>query len=432
MSSRRRRSVAIIAVLIVVVLAAGAGIVGLRKLHLAGFGTTTTVPAPGSQYLPEENRKVAAAEAAVNVRLPGREGAPAPALGSPAYKRALPSHDVVGFFPSYELPHLSETDLSGLTDVVYYGLQVEAGGALLERPSASLGWAAIDNGAVESLIKEAHADGDRVLLSVYTVDQAVIGTLSGPGAATAGKKLAAELAPVISGNGFDGADLDLEGQATGERAGFVHFVSAFSSALQARNPSLAIMLNTYPQSAIDPTSFFDVRALAPYVSQLFVMAYDMDDPEIPSPNAPLVGYDLSDASSLAAYDGDGLGGKVILGVPFYGYDFPASRAEPPADAIGSPYTVTYSDVVQSIEQDGHTPLWDPQSETPYVSFKRDGQWHQTWYDNPVSIALKTALSAQFDVAGVGAWELGMAGASPEMLAVLAGGSPVDKEPLARR
>ena len=139
---------------------------------------------------------------------------------------------------------------------------------------------------------------------------------------------------------------------------------------------------------------------------------------------------LSDASSLAAYVADGLGPKVILGVPFYGYDFPASRATPPADTVGSPYTVTYSDVVQSINQDARKPLWDPTSETPYDSFQRAAQWHQTWFDNPVSIALKTALAAQFKVAGVGAWELGMADSSPQMLTLLAGGSPVKKEPLA--
>jgi hypothetical protein len=432
MSSRRRRSLTTIAVL--AVLAAGG--ITLKKLHIVSFSTstptTTTVPSAEARYLAEEQRAVAAAEAQVNATLPRKEGSPAPVLGSPAYRRAIAPHEVVGFFPSYELPRLGALDLAGLTEVVYYGLQVEPGGAVLERPAASLGWAAIENGAAYALIKKAHADGDRVLLGAFTVDQRVINDLSGPGATAAGKKLARELIPVISANHFDGVDLDLEGQATGDRLGFVRFVSAFSGALRASNPTLTLLLNTYPQAAGDPTSFFDVQALAPLVSQLFVMAYDMNDPEIPSANAPLFGPALNDASTLATYDAGGLGPKVILGVPFYGYDFPASRAQPPADTTGTPYTVTYSDILQSIEHDGHKAVWDPESETPYSSFRRAGQWHQTWFDDPVSIALKTALAAQFHVAGVGAWELGMADDAPQMLTVLAGDSPVLKMPLARR
>lgn len=430
MSPRRRRSVATIAVL--AVLAAGG--ITLKKLNIVSFSTATppsTVATPGASRLAEENRAVAAAEAQVNARLPGKEGSPAPLLGSPAYRRVVPPHEVVGFFPSYELPHLRAVDLAGLTEVVYYGLQVEAGGSVLKKPAASLGWAAIENGAASALIKKAHGDGDRVLLGAFTVDQHVINTLSGAGATAAGEKLAHELIPVIAANRFDGTDLDIEGQASGDRSGFVRFVSAFSAALKASNPTLTILLNTYPQSAGDPTSFFDVQALAPHVSQLFVMAYDMGDPEVPSANAPLTGPDLNDASTLADYDGEGLRTKVILGVPFYGYDFPASRAQPPADTTGTPYTVTYADIVQSIEHDGHKPAWDPGSETPYSSFRRAGQWHQTWFDDPVSIALKTALAAQFHVAGVGAWELGMADDAPQMLTLLAGGSPVLKMPLAK-
>lgn len=431
MSSRRRRSVATIAVLAVLV----AGGLTLKKLNIVSFSTaapTSTVPDPSAKYLAAENRAITAAEAAVNARLPGRQGSPAPVLGSPAYRRVLPRHDVVGFFPSYELPRLRAVDLAGLTEVVYYGFQVEPDGAVLKKPSASLGWAAVENGAASVLIKEAHADGDRVLLGAFSVDQRVIQSLSGAGATAAGQRLAHELIPVIAANGFDGADLDLEGQATGDRSGFVRFVSAFSAALKASNPSLTLMLNTYPQSAGDPTSFYDVKALAPHVSQLFVMAYDMNDPAVPSANAPLVGPSLNDASTLAAYGGAGLASKVILGVPFYGYDYPASRAQPPADTIGSPYTVTYADIVQSIEHNGHKPVWDPESETPYYSFRRAKQWHQTWFDDPVSIALKTALAAQFHVAGVGAWELGMADDAPQMLTLLAGSGPVLKMPLARR
>jgi spore germination protein YaaH len=121
---------------------------------------------------------------------------------------------------------------------------------------------------------------------------------------------------------------------------------------------------------------------------------------------------------------------VILGIPFYGYDFPASGPGNGAAAAGPPIGVTYDDILNSISQDGHKPVWDPITETAYTVFKRAGMWHQTWFDDPVSVALKTALAAEFGVAGVGAWEIGMVANAPQMISALAGTSPVVKQPLA--
>jgi spore germination protein YaaH len=210
----------------------------------------------------------------------------------------------------------------------------------------------------------------------------------------------------------------------------VTFVKAFSARLRILDRSWTIMLNTYPQSVQDTTGFFDVPALAPAVDDLFVMAYDMDNTEIPSADAPLTGASLSDVSALASYSGAGLAAKVILGVPFYGYDFPAAGPKVGSQAAGPPYAVTYDQIVASVTTDGHKPLWDPVTGTPYTVFRRSGAWHQTWFDDPTSIALKTALAAQFHVAGVGAWELGMVRDQAGMVNVLTGGAPVVKLALA--
>jgi spore germination protein YaaH len=238
------------------------------------------------------------------------------------------------------------------------------------------------------------------------------------------------VASLLAHYGFDGVDLDLEGWDASDRAGFVAFVAAFSTTLRALDRSWTIMLNTYPQSAEDLTGFYDVKALSSHVDQMFVMAYDMDSTEIPSADAPLAGASLSDVSALASYVAAGLGPKVILGIPFYGYDFPASGPTDGAAATGSPYAVTYDEIAASITVDGHKPLWDAATETPYILFRLGKQWHQTWFDDPVSVALKTALAAQFHVAGVGVWELGMVAGAPEMIRALAGGSPVVKLSLA--
>jgi hypothetical protein len=406
MTPRGRRGTAIA---VAIILAVAIAVVGVIHAGTGGSGTVTTtspptIPTTTNPYAAEEIRTVLAAKRAVNVTLPTGTGAVAPVLGGRPYRTSLGRHEVVGFVPYYELGGIDKMELADFTDVVYYAVDLKPNG-LLDEAGSSTGWSDLQDGGAGNLVTSGHTAHDRVLLSVFSQSPGVLATLAAhPGDGT---RLADELAPLLSQFGFDGIDLDFEGEAGADRAGFVSYVAALSSRLRRLDPSWTIMLNTFPQSAEDTSGFLDVQALARYVDVLFVMAYDMTDNEIPSANAPLTGASLTVADALASYAAAGLAGKTILGTPFYGYDFPSQGSSVGAQASGQPYAVTYDAILASIVHDGHKPLWDP-----------------------ASIALKTALAAQFHIAGVGAWELGMVQQAPQMITVLTGGSPVVKLPLA--
>ncbi len=429
MTPRRRQGIVVASAISLLVLLVAAGAFALLRggTHGSGAGSAFSSTTTTNPYAARETAAVLAAEGAVNLRLPAVSGATAPRLAKRTYRHPLGSHEVVGFVPYYELGSLSGTHLAAFTYLVYYALQVRADATIVES-NASGGWTSLQDGQVSGLLTTGRAEGDRVLLSVFADRQAVLqGLCSHPVAA--GRRLADSLAPLLSSYGFAGVDLDLEGRNASDRSGFTAFVTALSARLLAIDPSWNLMLNVFPQSAEYAGGLFDLSALAPSVNELFVMAYDMNSTEVPSPDAPLFGSALSDVAALATYSAEGLAAKVILGVPFYGYDFPALGPLVGEPANGQPYAVTYDDIVASIADNGHKPRWDPSSDTPFIAFKRAGRWHQTWFDDPASIALKVALAAQFHVAGVGAWEIGMAEGQPQMIAVLAGGSPVVKLPL---
>ena len=398
----------------------------LAGCSTAGSSTTdtTATPNPLARFVPTINRSVAAAVRTVAVPLPTRLGAPAPTLGPTAFPKPIAPHQVIGFLPYWELGSFTP-DYSTLTALAYYAAFVRPGGGLDTDPATDPGWAGLQGAALAGDVQQAHAAGTRVLLTVFTDSDKILATLA-KSPASAARTMSADVAAQLRAHGLDGVDLDLEGTGMGSRAGFVRFVAAFSSDLRAIDASWSIVLNTYASSALDPAGFFDVAALAPHVDELFIMAYDMQSDTEPSATAPLTGAQMSAASALAEYTSIVPARRLVLGIPYYGYDFPSSGPYPPAIATGRPLAVTYAAILAA----AHAPLWDPTTKTPFSSFRRGKAWHQTWFDDPVSVALKTALAAQFRCAGVGVWDLGMSGGDPTINSALLGGSAALKLPLA--
>ena len=73
--------------------------------------------------------------------------------------------------------------------------------------------------------------------------------------------------------------------------------------------------------------------------------------------------------------------------------------------------------------DGGHVYWDPTTQTPWTSYQVGSQWHQTFFDNPTSLALKAQLANTYHIAGVGIWAMGMEGSDPAMQAALEGSAP---------
>ena len=417
MASTRRQTAArlVFRVFASVLGCAGCGILG------AAPATTTQVPSPAQRLIPVERAAVTRAEAAVAVKLPTVEGSPAPNLGPAPFVRPFRAHQVVGFLPYWDVGSFTP-DYQSLTALAYWAVGLGTDGSLDQQGA---GYSTLTSAALGLDISQAHAAGDRVLLTVFSQSPSVLHAVAAH-PATAGPRLARDVAALLHSGAFDGVDLDLEGNSTPDRGGFVRFVASFSRTLRTLGPTWSIMLDTYPTSALDPLGFFDVKALIAYVDEFFVMAYDMQVPGVASATAPLTNATWSDAITLAQYTSVVPAGRIVLGIPLYGYDFPSMSRFDGAATMGSPLAVTYAEIVAA----GHKQIWDPVTETPWTVFKRDGKWHQTWFDDPVSIALKSALAAQFHCAGVGVWELGMSGSDTAITTALLGGRAPLKLPLA--
>ena len=376
------------------------------------------------RLLVAETRTADLASRHVAVVLPSRTGAPAPAAPARLFSSPLARHAVYGFVPYWELGALDHADYTDTSVLAYYGVEVGATGGILHSGN---GWIDLAAPAFSSFVTSAHQAGDRVLLTASTTDPGVVHDLARSPSST-GARLGEQLAAVALAGHLDGIDLDIEGRSTNDRAGFVRFVSSLTQAFHAADPTGQVALDTYPQSAAYAGDFFDVAKLAPEVDTVVVMAYDMVDPAAASANSPLASptLGLSDVGSLLGYVKVVPAAKLVLALPFYGYDFTTASSAPGAAALTSPTAVTYASIIAA----GHPARWDSASETPYAVYKNGQSWHEIWYDDPVSLAVKTALAADLGLGGVGAWALGQQGGSSAMLEALDGGRPPVKLPLA--
>jgi hypothetical protein len=350
--------------------------------------------------------------------LPAATSAPVAAPPSLAGAPALASHEVFGFAPYWTLPDSGSFDVADLTTLAYFSVDINGDGTPNE---SGPGWEGYESQDLVNLISRAHQAGDRVVLTVTCFSQSSLDQLTSSSAAAT--QLDSTLLSLVAAKNFDGVNLDFEGQGSADQTGLDTLVSGVSSALSGANSHWQLTMDTYASSAGDPDGFYNIAGLARSVDAFFVMAYDMDNPSAPSPTAPLSGAGFSDADALEQYTAVVPASKVILGVPYYGYDWPTTGPGMGAAATGPPTPLSYSQVLAN----GGPTYWDPTTQTAWTSYQVNGVWHQTWFDDPTSLALKATAANVAHIRGLGVWALGMDGNNPAMLAALLGHAPVVKD-----
>jgi chitinase len=229
---------------------------------------------------------------------------------------------------------------------------------------------------------------------------------------------------------FDGIDVDWEfPQTAGDGANYVALLAEFRRQLDAaRQPSGRRLLLTV---AAGPGTHrypgVDWAQVASLVDEVGLMNYDYSGPwqQQTGMIAPLYALDGAPANegtvdgTVAEYEAAGVpAGKLLLGIPFYGYSWQdvtaANHGLFQAGASvhqDSPYSAIASLVAHS------TVYRDPHSQTPWLF---DGKTFWT-YDDPTSARAKAAYAASHGLAGVMVWELSGDTANAQLLRAIYAG-----------
>ncbi len=346
--------------------------------------------------------------------------APLPAPPALAASAPLQSHEVFGYAPYWTLPSSSAYDVKDLTTLAYFSVDANGDGTLDE---SGPGWNGYQSQDLVNLVTRSHAAGDRVVLTITCFSQHSLDQITSDPNAPA--RLSAALIAAVQGKSLDGVNFDFEGEGSADQVGLTNLITKVSAALHATNPHWQVTMAVYGSAASDPGGFYNVATVAPAIDAFFVMAYDMNSRTQPSATSPLFGPGYTDARVITDFLKVVPPAKIVLGLPYYGYDWPTTDGSPTASATGSESPLSDSAIVAA----NHPTYWDPVTDTPWTAYQVGTQWHKTYYDDPTSMALKAQLANFFHIAGVGIWALGMDGNNPALLGALLGNAPVAKDTL---
>ncbi|MDZ7314739.1 MAG: glycosyl hydrolase family 18 protein [candidate division KSB1 bacterium] len=307
---------------------------------------------------------------------------------------------VIGYYPSWNRASFpaSAVDFGRLTHLMHAFAWPQSDGSLAYYPQL------LD----PELNARAHAAGKVILLSLGGW-----GNSAGfsPVAADSAlrRRFVDELCAFILEHQYDGVDIDWEFPASAaDRANMVILVKELREKFNqlARPQKLWI---TMAVSAGDYYGqWFDYKRLLPYVDFFGCMTYDFHGPwtNHAGHNSPLFpsGGDIdgSVSSGVAYLKSRGLPNeKIVIGVPFYGREFNASRLYGPS--TGGDITYPYSQIVKFLAA-GWLYHWDSVAQVPYLT--NPDATRLITFDDTASVRLKAEYALKQKLAGVMIWALG--------------------------
>lgn len=199
---------------------------------------------------------------------------------------------------------------------------------------------------------------------------------------------------------FDGVLIDYESINPSEKNNFSQFIGELSQKLHRKNKILAVSLHPKTKETLpdeDIGAFQDWTALATSADQVSIMAYDKHyDTGSPGPVAPL-DWDkkiIEYAQSLHLPMN-----KVFLGISFFGFDWKVNTKE-------RAMSVSSSDIQKIVKTYALHEQSDTISQSPFLTYQKDGNKHEVWYENSKSIAAKIQLAKDAHLGGITLWYLG--------------------------
>lgn len=321
-----------------------------------------------------------------------------------------PKKEVLGFLPYWMLPEEDKINLNVLTSVSLFGLEVDGSGNIATSNDDQT-----DDGSMwkspklDAFIRRARAQDLKIYLTLKCFNDSNIDSISNSDVAQ--KNFIANALYLVNSKQLDGVNIDFEytGNPTSAvRDGFTRLIINLNSELKRQIPNAILTIDTYLVSGSEK-QLFNIPILAKNIDAFVIMGYDMHTPNgLPGPVSAM-GGDTNVTGYVQNYLEKVEPSKLILAIPYYGYDWPENITTPSKDTVK---ILPYATIAQQ-SQDLQI-SWNETSQTPYFTYKDGDLTRIVHFDNVRSLGIKYDFINRKNLKGVGIWTLGYDGQNQDL------------------
>ncbi len=216
---------------------------------------------------------------------------------------------------------------------------------------------------------------------------------------------------MVQDRGAKGVNIDFEAMPSAYGDAFTSFMIALSEQMHAAISGSEVSIAA---PAVNWNNTFNIPILKDYIDFFMVMGYDYywNGSSQAGPVSPL--YSMTASSSynfsrtISYYQSQGVPDEqIVMGVPYYGRQWPTSNQFAPSSTTGSgtAYTYRYIRNNTSGHYSNENKYWEPNSFSPYFSFYTNG-WNQCFMEDTYSLGKKYDIVNRRNLGGIGIWALG--------------------------
>lgn len=204
----------------------------------------------------------------------------------------------------------------------------------------------------------------------------------------------------VKGKGYSGVDIDFEYVLPENKEGYAAFVGRVQKAMSAQGYRTSVALA--PKTSTDQKGLLyegiDYRLLGENADQVFLMTYEWGYTYGP----PMAVAPLNKVRQVIEYALTQIPReKILMGIPNYAYDWPL----PYERGITKARTIGNIEAVQ-IAWENHAAIhFNETAQSPYFLYWDQGTSHEVWFEDARSIQAKLEMAAEYELMGVGYWNL---------------------------
>lgn len=349
---------------------------------------------------------------------------------------AIKSDKVIyGFFPYWNLKYAEELNIKSLTHFAYFAVDLNDDGTINKKVNlveSEPGWNKLKSKNTGKLLYQSKLLGQKTVIVITAMQPKTIeAILDSP----ENKKTAiTSIMNIYKDFGFDDINVDFEYVDVGNKAlrdNFTDFITNLRFACVSYKSHCQIDIDIFASAAEKPR-LWDLKQLEPVTDKFIVMAYDYyrKSSTQAGPVAPIRGKctgtfsdekdcleedilsHISQINKLIPSD------KIILGVPFYGYEWQTASTGFLANTYpGTGALATYQRI-QSLFQDTKissiSAQWSNLTLSPYLSYEEDEKIYQIHFENAQSLEQKIKFVESANLGGIAIWALGYEGPSQDL------------------